>query len=77
MDELAGQDTLSEERRAEAVKISDETVRAMEAILAQMAQWESFVDVVNQLKHVIDTQGKVLESTEELRKKRTDALFDE
>jgi hypothetical protein len=42
-----------------------------------MAQWESFVDVINQLKHVIESQGKVLEATEELEKQRTKDLFDD
>ena len=49
----------------------------MQAILAQMAQWESFIDVVNQLKQIIERQDQVLKSTEEIEKERTDKLFDE
>ncbi len=75
--ELMVQETVPAEGRAEALRISQQSVEAMEAILAQMAQWESFVDVINQLKHVIEAQGKVLEATEDLEKKRTQDLFDE
>jgi hypothetical protein len=49
----------------------------MQSILNQMALWESFVDVINQLKHVIEGQTGVLKSTEELEKKRIDELFSE
>jgi hypothetical protein len=75
--DLMAQESIAEESRAEAVRISQQAVQAMEAILAQMAQWESFVDVINQLKHVIESQGKVLEATEELDKQRTKDLFDD
>ncbi len=75
--DLMAQEPVPEEKRAEAVRISQQSVQAMEAILAQMAQWESFVDVINQLKHVIESQGKVLEATEQLDKQRTKDLFDD
>ena len=77
VDELARQPAVSEERREEAEKISQQAVDAMQNILAQMAQWESFVDVINQLKQIIQRQDEVLKTTEDLKKKRTDALFDE
>ena len=49
----------------------------MQDILAQMTQWESFVDVINQLKQIIQRQDQVLKSTEEIEKTRTKELFDE
>jgi hypothetical protein len=52
-------------------------VETMERILEQMAQWESFVDVVNQLRQIMQLQDKVLKQTEELRQKRTKDVFDE
>jgi hypothetical protein len=48
----------------------------MQSILGQMSLWESFIDVINQLKQIIDRQGQVLKSTEEIEKQRTNELFD-
>ena len=41
--------------------------RTMKNILDQMSQWESFVDVVNQVAEVIKMQQKVLKETEKAR----------
>jgi hypothetical protein len=76
VDGLAAADAIAPERRDEALAISRQAVDAMQAILKQMEQWESFVDVINQLKTVIERQRKVMEDTDELKKKRTDELFD-
>ena len=48
----------------------------MQQILDKMSQWESFVDVVNQLKQVIKSQNGLLETTEEMRKNIVKDLFD-
>ncbi|HEX3724719.1 MAG TPA: hypothetical protein VHV08_00685, partial [Pirellulales bacterium] len=77
IDPLGRQEKVSPEGRSAAEALSQEAVKAMEAILAQMAQWESFIDVVNQLKQIIERQGEVLKSTEEIKKTRTNSLFDE
>jgi hypothetical protein len=53
------------------------TVQKMRTILDHMSQWESFVDVLNQLRRVIELQGDELEATKDLRQKETDSLFDE
>ena len=73
---LSQQQNVSDERRNEALAAADEAIHGMEAILAQMSLWESFIDVINQLKHIIDQQGQVLKSTEEIEKQRTNDLFD-
>jgi hypothetical protein len=54
-----------------------EVVAKMKAILEQMSQWESFVDVVNQVAEVIKIQQKVLKATEDARETRTKEVFDE
>lgn len=54
-----------------------EVVARMRAILDQMSQWESFVDVVNQVAEVIKMQQKVLQATEKARESRTQEVFDE
>ena len=77
IDVLSQQQSVSEERRAESEELSEQAVKAMQTILAQMAQWESFVDVINQLKQIIQRQDEVLKNTEEIQKKRTNELFDE
>ena len=51
-------------------------VTEMQRILTQMSQWESFVDVINQLRQVIKTQNDVLESTEKTEKERIKGIFD-
>ncbi len=76
VDALAAPGALSEEKRTEVIALADQSVETMQAILAQMSLWESFIDVVNQLKQIIDRQNLLLKSTEEVEKKRTEDLFD-
>jgi hypothetical protein len=54
-----------------------EIVAKMQVILDQMSQWESFVDVVNQVAEVIKIQQKVLKATENARESRAQEVFDE
>jgi len=77
IDGLAPDRAISPDRRIAALALSDQSVEAMQTILGQMALWESFIDVVNQLKQIIDRQGDLLKSTEQIDKERTDKLFDE
>ncbi len=76
VDALAAPSALTEDKRSAAIDLADKSVETMQAILAQMSLWESFIDVVNQLKQIIDRQDQVLKSTEEIEKKRTEDLFD-
>ncbi len=66
-----------ETKREEAKKQQDEIVQIMQRILKQMAQWESFVDVVNQLREIIKMQDTVLDNTEGVRKKQIKGVFDD
>jgi len=52
-------------------------LKELQAILEQMAQWESFVDVVNQVAEVIRLEREVLRATEEARESRTEEIFDD
>jgi hypothetical protein len=61
----------------EARRLHGEVVTSMRNILEQMSQWESFVDVVNQVTEVIKMESKVLEATEKARESRTQEVFDE
>jgi hypothetical protein len=56
--------------------LADQAVKVMQTILGQMSLWESFVDVINQLKHVIDGQTGLLKETEKIQQERTNQLFD-
>ena len=60
-----------------ARRLHGEVVARMKTILDQMSQWESFVDVVNQVAEVIKIQQKVLKATEDARESRTKEVFDE
>jgi hypothetical protein len=77
IDGLAPDGAISIERRTAAQALADQSVEAMQTILGQMALGESFIDVVNQLKQIINRQGDLLKSTEAIDKERTDKLFDE
>lgn len=60
-----------------ARKLHGEVVATMKKILEQMSQWESFVDVVNQVAEVIKMQQEILQATEKARESRTQEVFDE
>jgi hypothetical protein len=62
---------------AAAASQQAQIVETMEQILKQMAQWDSFVDVLNQLNEIIKVQEQARESTEQLRTRQTESIFDE
>lgn len=70
-------DNIDEDRREQVIESQAELIKQMQRILDQMSQWESFVDVVNQLRHVINSQNVIRESTEEMQKKQIKDVFDE
>jgi len=59
-----------------AIERQDQITDRMKAILKQMAQWDSFVDVLNQLDQIIKLETQVKEQSEKLLKKETEGLFD-
>jgi len=60
-----------------ARRLHGKVVTTMRDILEQMSQWESFVDVVNQVAEVIKMEQKVLKATEKARETRTREIFDD
>jgi hypothetical protein len=74
---LAGAASVPGASEAEARRLHSEVVTKMKNILDQMSQWESFVDVVNQVAEVIKMQQKVLKDTEKAREDRTKDVFEE
>jgi hypothetical protein len=48
----------------------------MNKVLKSMSQWDSFIDVVNQLTEVINLENLVRNKTEDLKKKQFDSIFD-
>ena len=48
----------------------------MNEILKQMSQWDSFVDVINQLNEIIKLQENVRQNTEKLKEKQTEGVFE-
>jgi len=61
---------------ASARRLHGAVLARMKTILDQMSQWESFVDVVNQVAEVIKMQQNVLEAAEKARESRTREVFD-
>ena len=59
-----------------ARRLHGEVVTTLKNILARMSQWESFVDVVNQVAEVIRMEQRVLQETEKARESRTTEVFD-
>ncbi len=58
-------------------KLHGQVVARMKEILDQMSQWESFVDVVNQVAEVIRMQNQILKATEKARETRTQEVFED
>ena len=64
---------------AAAADVHDRQLRiadGMREVLKQMSQWDSFVDVINQLNEVIRLQGQAQQTTSQLKKRETDSLFE-
>jgi len=67
---------------SQSVKLDDVTARQdqivarMNQILKQMSQWDSFVDVLNQLNEIIRMQEGVKVGTESLKSTQTEGIFD-
>ena len=59
-----------------AVDREDLIVTRMKTILKQMAQWDSFVDVLNQLDEIIKLETQVKEQAQKLKKKDDQSIFD-
>ncbi len=74
---LSQSDPLDEVQREEAIAAQHAAVDEMQKIYDRMSQWESFVDVVNQLRHVISSQDQLREFTETTKKKQINDVFDE
>ena len=77
LDRMAAGEAIDPAERDAALESQQEIVKTMQRILERMSQWESFVDVVNQLRHIIERQTLLKQGTEEAQKKQTDTLFDE
>ncbi|MCC7191228.1 MAG: hypothetical protein IT444_00475 [Phycisphaeraceae bacterium] len=58
-----------------AITRQERIVVQMRDILKQMADWDSFVDVLNQLNEVIKLQNQVKQSTDAIRQKEVEGLF--
>jgi hypothetical protein len=54
----------------------EQIIGRMKTILLQMGQWDSFVDVLNQLDQIIKLETGVKDGSQKLQKKETDSLFD-
>lgn len=62
--------------RAAAAGREEQIASMMQDVLKQMAQWDSFVDVLNQLNEIIKLENTVHQSTDTLRKKQTEGVFE-
>ena len=60
---------------AETSARQEQVVEKMKDILKAMAQWDSFVDVLNQLNEIIRLQEGVRKTTEQIKDKETEGLF--
>ena len=74
---LATVEPIDEARREEALTAQTAAIEEMQRIYDRMSQWESFVDVVNQLRHVISSQDQLRNLTETTRKARINDVFDD
>jgi hypothetical protein len=49
---------------------------ALKQILASMSQWDSFIDIINQVNSIIKIQEAARRMTEELKSKQVESIFD-
>jgi hypothetical protein len=77
LEELVAAEKLDNDARLGALTLQQEALREMRQILARMSQWESFVDVINQLRQIIKLQTQLRDSTEEVKKQEFDEIFKE
>ena len=73
---LSGSGARTAANPEEARRLHGMVLTGMRTILDQMSQWESFVDVVNQVAEVIKMQQNILQSAEKARESRTQEVFD-
>jgi hypothetical protein len=66
----------SNQTLADATARQEQIIERMKEILKQMAQWDSFVDVLNQLNDIIRQQQKINQTTNQMKSKQTEGLFD-
>lgn len=76
LQELVGDPAAFASALDQSRELQTDIIQRMDAILAQMSQWESFVDVLNQLQAIIKLQNGVLQNTESQEKTRTQDVFD-
>lgn len=74
---LLAQKEVTEEHRAPLIESQQQIVDEMQRIYNHMSQWESFIDVVNQLRNVIKSENSLLEHTNKILEERLKGLFDE
>jgi len=63
-------------RLTDAAARQEQIIARMQDILKQMAQWDSFVDVLNQLNEIIRMEQSVQKNTDDIRQKQTESVFD-
>ena len=61
---------------SEAQRRQDALVERMKDILRQMGQWDSFIDVLNQLNEIIRLQSQVKQQTSRLKASEVEGVFD-
>ena len=62
--------------KGEATARQDQIIDRMEQILKNMNQWDSFIDVLNQLNEIIRIENQVEKGTDQLKRKKSDDVFD-
>ena len=72
LDTLGGQEVKLEE----ISNRQDQIIAQMNQILKQMSQWDSFIDVLNQLNEIIRLQEGVKVGTESMKTKQNEDVFD-
>ena len=77
LEAFAADPELDEERRLAATEAQTQGADQLQKILDQMSQWESFVDVVNQLRNIISTEEQIKDGTEKTQKEQIKGVFDD
>ena len=76
MERLVGEPESAAETATQAVETAEEVLLQLTAVLEKMLDLESYNEILDMVRELIDDQGRLLEETQEERKKRVLDLFE-
>ena len=67
---------MSENNRDKLLSLQKKIIDRISIVLGNMAQWDSFAEVIRQLDAVIKMQDDLRQKTEQLREQEIESIFE-